>query len=213
VIFPGGDGRLYSFVPESGKPLWSFQGNPENAVKRLGGLGTLNEIIATPVIYGNRVYFSMGQDPEHGEGPSHLYAVDGTQRGDITKTGAVWRNDEVNRALSTVAIHDGVLYHCDLSGILRAIDADSGKVLWRYDMGAAVWSSPYYVDGKLLMGNEDGDVVIFQAGREKKVINKINMGGSVYTTPVAANGVLYMTTRERLYAIQEGASCDPKKVN
>jgi len=64
-----------------------------------------------------------------------------------------------------------------------------------------------------LMCNEDGDVVIFQAGREKKVINKINMGGSVYTTPVAANGVLYMTTRERLYAIQEGASCDPKKVN
>ena len=213
VIFPGGDGRLYSFVPESGKPLWSFQGNPENSVYKLGGLGTRNEIIATPVIYGNRVYFSMGQDPEHGEGPSHLYAVDGTQRGDITKTGAVWRNDEVNRALSTVAIRDGVLYHCDLSGILRAIDADTGKVLWRYDMGAAVWSSPYYVDGKLFMGNEDGDVVIFQAGREKKVINKINMGGSVYTTPVAANGVLYMTTRERLYAIQQGASCDPKKVN
>ena len=39
------------------------------------------------------------------------------------------------------------------------------------------------------------------------------MGGSVYTTPVAANGVLFITTREKLYAIQEGASCDPKKVN
>jgi outer membrane protein assembly factor BamB len=213
VIFPGGDGRLYSFVPETGKPLWSFQGNPANAVYKLGGLGTRNEIIATPVIYGDRVYFSMGQDPEHGEGPSHLYAIDGTRRGDITKTGAVWRNDEVNRALSTVAIHDGVLYHCDLSGIFRAIDVATGKVLWRYDMGAAVWSSPYYVDGKLYMGNEDGDVVIFQPGREKKVLAKLNMGGSVYTTPVAANGVLYITTRERLYAIQEGASCDPKKVN
>jgi outer membrane protein assembly factor BamB len=213
VIFPGGDGRLYSFVPETGKPLWSFQGNPDDAIYKLGGLGTRNEIIATPVIYSNRVYFSMGQDPEHGEGPSHLYAIDGTQRGDITKTGVVWHNDEVNRALSTVAIHDGVLYHCDLSGILRAMNPDTGKVFWRYDMGAAVWSSPYYVDGKLFMGNEDGDLMIFRAGKEKKIIGKINMGGSVYTTPVAANGVLYVTTREKLYAIQQGVSCDPKKVN
>ena len=39
------------------------------------------------------------------------------------------------------------------------------------------------------------------------------MGGSVYTTPVAANGVLYISTREKLYAIQQGASCDVKKVN
>jgi outer membrane protein assembly factor BamB len=76
-----------------------------------------------------------------------------------------------------------------------------------------VWSSPYYVDGKLFMGNEDGDLMIFRAGKEKKIIGKINMGGSVYTTPVAANGVLYVTTREKLYAIQQGVSCDPKKVN
>jgi outer membrane protein assembly factor BamB len=213
VVFPGGDGRLYAFVPETGKPLWSFQGNPEGTVYKLGGLGTRNEIIATPVIYGNRVFFSMGQDPEHGEGPSHLYAVDATQRGDITKTGAVWHNTEINRAMSTVAIHDGVLYHCDLSGVFRAIDPETGKVFWKHDMGAAVWSSPYYVDGKVFQGNEDGDVVIFQAGKEKKVLNKLNMGGSVYTTPVAANGVLYITTREKLYALQQGVSCDPKKVN
>jgi outer membrane protein assembly factor BamB len=213
VIFPGGDGRLYAFEPETGKPLWSFQGNPEGSVYKLGGLGTRNEIIATPVIYGNRVFFSMGQDPEHGEGPSHLYAVDATQRGDITKTGAVWHNAEINRAMSTVAIHDGVLYHCDLSGVFRAIDPETGRVFWKHDMGAAVWSSPYYVDGKVFQGNEDGDVVIFQAGKEKKVLSKLNMGGSVYTTPVAANGVLFITTREKLYALQQGVSCDPKKVN
>jgi len=39
------------------------------------------------------------------------------------------------------------------------------------------------------------------------------MGGAVYTTPVAANGVLYVTTREKLYAIQQAAQCDPSKVN
>jgi outer membrane protein assembly factor BamB len=212
VIFPGGDGRLYAYEPETGKELWSFQCNPDGTVWKLG-LGTRNNLIATPVIYKDRVYIAMGQDPEHGEGPGHMYAVDGTQRGDITKTGAVWHNDEVNRSLATVAIYDNILYHCDLSGIFRAIDPETGKVLWKHDMGAAVWSSPYYVDGKVFQGNEDGQVVVFAAGKEKKIRNTIDMGGSVYTTPVAANGVLYVGTREKLYAIQQGASCDVKKVN
>ena len=213
AIFPGGDGRVYAFEPESGELLWSFQGNPEGTVYKLGGLGTRNEIIATPVIHGDRVIVSLGQDPEHGEGPGHLYAIDATRRGDITKTGAAWHNSEVERAMSTVAIHDGIVYHCDLSGIFRAIDLKSGQALWEHDLYAAVWSSPYYVDGKVYMGNEDGSLVVFQAGREKKVLNTIDLGGSVYTTPVAANGVLYVTTREKLYAILQSAQCDPNKVN
>ncbi len=213
VVFPGGDGRLYAFEPETGKELWSFQCNPEGSVYKLGGRSTKNELLATPVIYKDRVYIAMGQDPEHGEGLGHMYCVDATRRGDITKTGAVWHNDTVKRGIATVSIYDNILYHCDLSGIFRAIDPDTGKVLWKHEMGSAVWSSPYYVDGKVLMGDEDGHVVIFAAGKEKRILNTIDMGGSVYTTPVAANGVLYISTREKLYAIQQGASCDVKKVN
>ncbi len=197
----------------TGKELWTFQCNPEGTVYKLGGRGTRNELIATPVIYKDRVYIAMGQDPEHGEGPGHMYAVDATRRGDISKSGAVWRNDEVNRGLATVSIYDNILYHCDLSGNFRAIDPETGKVFWKHDMGSAVWSSPYYVDGKVLMGDEDGHVVVFAAGKEEKVLSTIDMGGSIYTTPVAANGVLYISTREKLYAIQQGASCDVKKVN
>ena len=213
VVFPGGDGRLYAYEAETGKELWSFQCNPEGSVYKLGGRSTKNELLATPVIYKDRVYIAMGQDPEHGEGLGHMYCVDATQRGDITKTGAVWHNDTVKRGIATVCIYDNILYHCDLSGIFRAIDPDTGKVFWKHEMGSAVWSSPYYVDGKVLMGDEDGHVVIFAAGKEKKILNTIDMGGSVYTTPVAANGVLYISTREKLYAIQQGASCDVKKVN
>ena len=79
VVFPGGDGRLYAYEPETGKELWNFQCNPEGTVWKLGGRGTRNKLIATPVIYNDRVYIAMGQDPEHGEGPGHMYAVDATQ--------------------------------------------------------------------------------------------------------------------------------------
>jgi outer membrane protein assembly factor BamB len=213
VVFPGGDGRLYAYVPESGQPIWSFQCNPKDSVYKLGGEGTRNEIIATPVIHNNKVYVGLGQDPEHGEGPSHLYAVDGTGSGDVTGSGAAWHNTEVQRSLSTVAIRDGVLYHCDLSGIFRAVDLGTGRTIWSYDLKSAVWGSPYVVDGKVFIGNEDGIVTVFKESREKQVLAEIDMGNSVYTTPVAANGVLFVSNRERLYAIQEGAQSDPKKVN
>jgi outer membrane protein assembly factor BamB len=175
-------------------------------------MGTRNNIIATPVLYDDKVFISVGQDPEHGEGPGHLYAIDATKRGDITSTGAIWHNDGILRSMSTAAVHDGILYHCDLSGIFRAIDVKTGETLWEDDLLAAVWSSPMVVDGKIYMGDEDGDVVVYQAGRTKKILFETNMENSVYTTSVAANGVLYVANRHRLYAIAEGASSDVQDV-
>src|SRR5213076_1616438 len=32
VIFPGGDGWLYAFEPETGKLIWKFNGNPKDAI-------------------------------------------------------------------------------------------------------------------------------------------------------------------------------------
>jgi outer membrane protein assembly factor BamB len=68
-------------------------------------------------------------------------------------------------------------------------------------MLSAVWGSPLVADGKVYLGDEDGDVVVLQAGKELKKISQINMGSAVYGTPVAANGVLYIMTRDALYAI------------
>ncbi|MCH9002306.1 MAG: pyrrolo-quinoline quinone, partial [Planctomycetes bacterium] len=60
----------------------------------------------------------------------------------------------------------------------------------------------YVVDGKVLLGDEDGDVVVLEHGKKMKEIATINMDNAVYTTPVASNGVLYITNRRALFAIQ-----------
>ncbi|HAY81837.1 MAG TPA: hypothetical protein DCY79_18695 [Planctomycetaceae bacterium] len=78
VIFPGGDGWIYSFTPK-GKLLWKFDCNPKDAVYKLGGRGTANDFIATPVIYKDRLYIAVGQDPEHDTGVGHLYCIDITK--------------------------------------------------------------------------------------------------------------------------------------
>jgi outer membrane protein assembly factor BamB len=56
-------------------------------------------------------------------------------------------------------------------------------------------------DGKVYIGNEDGDIVILQHGKEKKIINTINMGSAVYGSVVPANGKLFVMNRNQLFAI------------
>ncbi|MCH9032920.1 MAG: PQQ-binding-like beta-propeller repeat protein [Planctomycetes bacterium] len=204
VIFGGGDGWCYSYAAKTGEVLWKFDLNPKDSKWILGGRGTRNAIIATPVIYDNKVFLAVGQDPEHGEGGGHLYAIDATQRGDITTAGLVWHvgGDDFHRTMSSVAIADGLLYAADLSGFLYCLDLKTGKRHWRYDTFSAIWGSPYVVDGKVLLGDEDGDVVVLEHGKKMKEIATINMDNAVYTTPVASNGVLYITNRRALFAIQ-----------
>jgi outer membrane protein assembly factor BamB len=71
-------------------------------------------------------------------------------------------------------------------------------------MLSAVWGSTLVADGKVYLGDEDGDVTILQAGKEKKVIGEINMGSAVYATPVPAHGVLFLNNRNQLFALSNG---------
>lgn len=199
VIFAGGDGWLRSFEPKTGELIWEFDCNPKESEWKQGR-GDRNNIIATPVIYDDKVFVAVGQDPEHGEGIGHLWAIDGTGTDDITKTGVVWHHD-FRRTISTVAIDDGILYVPNFSGFFHALDVETGKLLWEHDMFAAVWGSPFVVDGKVMLGDEDGDLTVLKAGRVMEVLSEINFGNTIYSTPVVANDTLYIMTRSHLYAI------------
>lgn len=205
VIHGQGDGWIRGYEALTGKKLWEFDTNPKESVWPK----TRNELIGTPVIWDNKVYIANGQDPEHGEGVGHLYCIDPTKTGDITKTGLVWHYDKIRRSISTASIVDGLLYQADFSGFIHCLDAKTGQVYWVHDMFAAVWGSTMVADGKVYLGDEDGDVVILQAGKEKKVLREINMGSSVYCSPVPANGALFIVNRNELFSISQGASAAP----
>ena len=197
AFFPGGDGLLYSFDARTGARLWTFDLNPKDAVWPK----TRNYAIATPVLHDSKIFIAVGQDPENGEGIGHMYSIDATKRGDITEAGRIWQYDKIRRSISTAAIADGLVYIADFTGFLHCLDVNTGKPYWTFDMLSAIWGSPYVADGKVYLGDEDGDVRVFQAGKELKKISEMNMGSAVYSTPVAANGVLYIMNRTELYAI------------
>jgi outer membrane protein assembly factor BamB len=197
VIHPQGDGWVRGYEAATGKKLWEFDTNPKDSVWPK----TRNETISTPVVVDNVVYQANGQDPEHGEGVGHLYAIDATKRGDITKSGKLWQYDAIRRSISTGAVYNGLLFYADFSGFLHCLDIKTGKPYWVHDMLAAIWGSPIVIDGKVYLGDEDGDVIVMEASKEQKVIATMNMGSSVYSTPVPANGALFIVNRNQLIAL------------
>ena len=199
VVIGQGDGWLRGYEAETGKKLWEFDLNPKDSVWPK----TRNEVISTPVIYENRVYIANGQDPEHGEGVGHLYAIDPTKRGDITQSGRVWQYDKIRRSISTGAIYNGMLFYTDFSGFVHCLDVNTGKPYWVHDMLSAIWSSPMVINGKVYVADEDGDIAVFEAAKEKKLIGTMNMGSSVYATPVPAHGALFVMDRNELFALAE----------
>jgi hypothetical protein len=272
VIFTGGDGWVYSFDPEgdgkgNSKLLWKLDGNPKDSKWILGGRGTRNNIIATPVIYDGNVYVAVGQDPEHGEGVGHLYCIDPTKRGDVSialakdadgkivphrrllavkleegekieknpNSAVLWHYSKVDtnndgkvkfeetmhRTIGTAAIKNDILFISDFSGLFHCLDAkkidttrtnEDGThppvVYWKYDMFAAAWGSPLIVDGKVYIGDEDGDIAIFNLSSDPEVamdneqpISEINVGNAVYSSPVVANDTLYIANKSTIFAI------------
>lgn len=263
VIFPGGDGWVYSFDPEGdgrggAKLLWKFDGNPKTSKWMLGGRGTRNSIIAFPAIYDGLAYITMGHNPEHGEGEGSLWCIDPARRMDGSDVSAelavdldgkviphrrvqavdlgegeraipnpasavIWsytkfdqNNDgeidfeeEFHRSMGIPAIKDDILYIADFSGLFHCLDAKTGKVHWTHDMFAQCWGSALVVDGKVYIGDEDGEISVFRHSADPNVamkeglepINIVDMANSVYMTPIVANNVLYIANTNTLFAI------------
>jgi outer membrane protein assembly factor BamB len=206
VIFPGGDGWLYSLEPETGNLIWKFDANPKDSKYELGGKGTRSDFIGTPVVYNDRIYIGTGQDPEHFDGVGHFWCIDPTKTGDISpdlvtddskdppatkpnpNSGVVWhyggddsrpfvkRDILYGRTMSSACIIDDIIYIPDLAGYLHCLDAKTGKKYWGWDTKAAIWGSCYYVDGKIVVANEDGDIFFFKHEKKHEVLDEVTDG-------------------------------------
>jgi outer membrane protein assembly factor BamB len=199
VVIGEGDGWVRGYEALTGRKLWEFDTNPRDSVWPK----TRNEIVSTPVIWQNKVFIANGQDPESGQGPGHLYAIDATRRGDITQSGRLWHYDKIKRSISTGAIANGLLFYADFTGYLHCLDVATGQPYWTHDTLSAVWGSPMVVGGRVYLGDEDGDVLVMEAGKQEKPIATNGMGSNVYSTPVPANGVLFLANRNQLFAIAQ----------
>ena len=120
---------------------------------------------------------------------------------DANADGKLDFNEVMHRTLGMAAIKDNLLVITDIAGLVHCLDVKTGKVHWTHDLMSQIWGSPCLVDGKIYVGNQDGDVAVYELSPKLKLLAKNAMGSPVYSTPVVADNVLYVSTATHLIAV------------
>jgi len=220
VFFGGGDGVVYAFEalaadlgnPTPGvrplKKIWQFDCDPtapKEDVHRYKGNReqSPSNIKSMPVVHGNRLLVTVGGDLWWGKHRAWLQCLDTTQSGDITRTGLVWSYELQRHCMATPAVRDGLVFVGDCGHRLHCVDAASGRPHWTHDAKGELWASPLVADGKVYFATRRGELLVFAASKEKQLLGETDLGEPISGSPVAANGVLYVTTMRRLYAVAQ----------
>ena len=154
------------------------------------------EIIGTPVLYRDRIYVAIGRDAAFGRGRGALQCIDATKTGDITRSGKLWTYQGLDWTPATVSIADGLVYLADTAGRLHCVDAETGRCYWVYEAHCGMLlGSTLVADGKVYMPGSKG-LHVLAAGKQARLLAKVNVGAPIYSSPVAANGTLYIASNK-----------------
>lgn len=220
IFFAGGDGVVYAFEAIQSPPpadpvvnlkrVWSFDCDPaapkDDIFKYQDNRSEgPSNITGMPVFYRNRVYVEAGGDYWHGKPQTWLKCIDATRTGDITRSGRIWSYPLNRFCMSTPAIAGDLAFIGDCGREIHCVDANTGRPYWTHRIRGEIWASLLVADGKVYAASRSGELCILAAEREKRLIRSIDVGGPIHATPIAANGVLYVATMTRLYAIQQSA--------
>jgi outer membrane protein assembly factor BamB len=217
IFFAGGNGFVYAFqpvsnpssavaVPLSLSKVWQFDfdpGAPKTNVHRFNSnrRESPSNVFGMPVFSGNRIYVAGGGDIWWGKNEAWLKCIDATRTGDVTTNGLIWTYPLQKHVMSTPAVSKGLVFIADCGRLLHCVDATNGTACWTHEIAGEAWASPFVADGKVYLGTRGGKFYVFAADREKKLLCELDLASPISSTPTVANGVLYVATMSRLYAV------------
>ncbi len=150
---------------------------------------------ATPVIVGNTIFVSA----EYGPGAGALQ-FDGTKLVDL------WASDDVlSNHYATSVFHEGTLYgfhgRQEFGQLFRAVDLQSGKVLWstqRFGAGSVTLAG-----NRLVIVRESGEVLIAAASPKsfQQIASAQVLPATVRAYPALSDGILYLRNDNTLVAV------------
>ena len=150
---------------------------------------------ATPIVVGNSIFVSA----EYGPGA-------GVLRFDGTKLADVWLSDEVlSNHYATSVFHQGTLYgfhgRQEFGPVFRAVDFETGKVLWSTDRFGA--GSVTLAGNRLVIVRESGELVIAAVSPKsfQQIASARILPATVRAYPALADGVMYVRNDDTLIAV------------
>src|SRR6185295_8151065 len=195
----------------TGEKVWGFQ-------------LTQSGINTTVAVAGDTVFTAHSE--ENVDTPSvmgRVVAIDATGTGDVTKTHERWRVDELADGFPSPLYHDGTLYVVDNSANLFALDAKTGRQLWKHKLGTVGKGSPAWADGKIYVTETNGRFHILKPGPEgvqtldtdEITVADATEGpagryAELYGSPAVAYGRVYLSTEAGLFCL--GDKSKPFKV-
>ncbi|MCY3016638.1 MAG: PQQ-binding-like beta-propeller repeat protein [Planctomycetota bacterium] len=184
VLLSTGADWLYAYDPTDGRELWK---------QAYGVLGF--SIVPRPIVGHGMAYISTSfMQPE-------LLAVK-LPSGDALPEIA-WRvKKSVPNIPSPILVGDEIVMVSD-KGVATCLDADSGEVRFSERLGGNFCSSPLYADGRIWVGNREGQTFILTPGKEFHVEATNQLDGEIMATPIAVGPALFLRTDKAVYRIEK----------
>lgn len=141
-------------------------------------------------------WFAERARAEHG-----MVAIRPAGAGEMTGQVA-WRVPTAIPEVPSPLYYDGRVYMVRNGGIVTAIEAKSGKLLYRARLGAPgpYYSSPIVAGGLLYVASGEGIVSVWKPGETLQVIARNDIGEPIFATPAPVERRLYVRTENALYA-------------
>jgi outer membrane protein assembly factor BamB len=193
VLVTNASNYIRGYDPRTGRELWR--------------LGRSSKITApTPVFAEDLFVVASGRAPER-----PIFVVRAGARGDLTlpegeskSQGVAWSRTGRGSYMPTPLVYKGILYVLSNNGLLDAYDLRTGEEVYRQRLplvGSGFSASPVAADGKLYLSNEDGEMLVVEAGRTFRHLSTNSMGELLMATPALSDGVMYVRSNAGLFAV------------
>ena len=162
-----------------------------------------------PLIKGHVVYAAHSEENVDSPGlMGRVVAIDARGRGDITKTGEIWRADGIAVGFAAPTVAEGRVHVVDNAANLHALDEKTGKPLWTFNLGTIGRGAPTWADGKLYATEQTGHVFILEGGPtaaraldEEALTMPEGRFAEIWGSVAVAYGRLYLVAEDGLYCI------------
>ena len=122
--------------------------------------------------------------------------------GALSSSALQWAEPRSVPEISAPLEYRGRVYMITAGGILTAVDAKTGKVVYRGRVNApgAYYASPVAAGGKIFVASAEGVVSVLGGGDTLEVLANNDLGEPVYGTPAPVGSAIYIRSAEHLWA-------------